>query len=183
MNEVKAGNSDKVVIPVDAVSNDSLTFDQEDALIQGDIEQVERFLDEGTQVDARDAEGITALMYASYHGQESIVNLLIERGANINASEYVDGRTALMDSSINGQSEMVELLLNRGADINAKSNTGWTALMWAVERKRNEVVALLVDRGAYLDSRNDDGKTAVTVAFETYNFDAMALLQEAGAGE
>lgn len=183
MNEVKAGNSDKVVIPVDAVSNDSLTFDQEDALIQGDIEQVERFLDEGTQVDARDAEGITVLMYASYHGQESIVNLLIERGANINASEYVDGRTALMDSSINGQSEMVELLLNRGADINAKSNTGWTALMWAVERKRNEVVALLVDRGAYLDSRNDDGKTAVTVAFETYNFDAMALLQEAGAGE
>lgn len=183
MNEVKAGNSDKVVIPVDAVSNDSLTFDQEDALIQGDIEQVERFLDEGTQVDARDAEGITALMYASYHGQESIVNLLIERGANINASEYVDGRTALMDSSINGQSEMVELLLNRGADINAKSNTGWTALMWAVERKRNEVVALLVDRGAYLDSRNDDGKTAVTVAFETYNFDAMTLLQEAGAGE
>lgn len=183
MNEVKAGKSDKVVISVDAVSNDSLTFDQEDALIQGDIEQVERFLDEGTQVDARDAEGITALMYASYHGQESIVNLLIERGANINASEYVDGRTALMDSSINGQSEMVELLLNRGADINAKSNTGWTALMWAVERKRNEVVALLVERGAYLDSRNDDGKTAVTVAFETYNFDAMALLQEAGAGE
>lgn len=183
MNEVKAGNSDKVVISVDAVSNDSLTFDQEDALIQGDIEQVERFLDEGTQVDARDAEGITALMYASYHGQESIVNLLIDRGANINASEYVDGRTALMDSSINGQSEMVELLLNRGADINAKTNTGWTALMWAVERKRNEVVALLVDRGAYLDSRNDDGKTAVTVAFETYNFDAMALLQEAGAGE
>ena len=183
MNEVKAGNSDKVVISVDAVSNDSLTFDQEDALIQGDIEQVERFLDEGTQVDARDAEGITALMYASYHGQESIVNLLIERGANINASEYVDGRTALMDSSINGQSEMVELLLNHGADINAKSNTGWTALMWAVERKRNEVVALLVERGAYLDSMNDDGKTAVTVAFETYNFDAMFLLQEAGAGE
>ena len=183
MNVVKAGNSNKVVIPVDAVSNDSLTFDQEDALIQGDIEQVERFLDEGTQVDARDAEGITALMYSSYHGQESIVNLLIERGANINASEYVDGRTALMDSSINGQSEMVELLLNRGADINAKSNTGWTALMWAVERKHNEVVALLVDRGAYLDSRNDDGKTAVTVAFETYNFDAMTLLQEAGAGE
>lgn len=183
MNEVEKGHSDKAVIRVDAVSNDSLTFDQEDALIQGDIEQVERFLDEGTQVDARDAEGITALMYASYHGQESIVNLLIERGANINASEYVDGRTALMDSSINGQSEMVELLLNRGADINAKSNTGWTALMWAVERKRNEVVALLVDRGAYLDSRNDDGKTAVTVAFETYNFDAMTLLQEAGAGE
>ena len=183
MNEVKAGNSDKVVIPVDAVSNDSLTFDQEDALIQGDIEQVERFLDEGTQVDARDAEGITALMYASYHGQESIVNLLIERGANINASEYVDGRTALMDSSINGQSEMVELLLNRGADINAKSSTGWTALMWAVERKHNEVVDLLVDRGAYLDSRNDDGKTAVTVALESYNFDAITLLQEAGAGE
>ena len=183
MNEVKAGNSDKVVISVDAVSNDSLTFDQEDALTQGNIEQVERFLDDGTQVDARDAEGITALMYASYYGQESVVNLLIERGANINASEYVDGRTALMDSSINGQSEMVELLLNRGADINAKSNTGWTALMWAVERKHNEVVALLVDRGAYLDSRNDDGKTAVTVAFETYNFDAMTLLQEAGAGE
>ena len=183
MNEVESGSADKAVIRVEAVSDDMLTPAQKGALAQGNIEQIKQFLDQGTQVNARDGEGITALMIASYHGQKSVVNMLIELGADINASEYVDGRTALIDASISGQIEMVKLLLDRGADINAKNLEGWTALMAAVENKHNDIVALLMERGAYLDSRNNDGGTALTVAFTAYNFDAMFMLQEAGAGE
>ena len=173
----------KAVIRVEAISNDRLTSNQQDSLAKGNIEEVKRFLDEGTDIEAFDLGGETALFWAVKYENEPLIDMLLNRGANINANYNFGSQTPLINASMGGQVEMIELLLDRGADINAKTNTGWTALMWAIERKHNEVVALLVDRGAYLDSRNDDGKTAVTVAFETYNFDAMALLQEAGAGE
>ena len=183
MNEAKSVRSNKAVIRVEAISNDRLTSNQQDSLAKGNIEEVKRFLDEGTDIEAFDLGGETALFWAVKYENEPLIDMLLNRGANINANYNVGSQTPLINASMGGQVEIIELLLDRGADINAKTNTGWTALMWAIERKHNEVVALLVDRGAYLDSRNDDGKTAVTVAFETYNFDAMALLQEAGAGE
>ena len=183
MNEVEKGHSDKAVIRVDAVSNDRLTFDQEDALARGDIEEIERFLDEGTDIEAFDLGGKTALFWAIKYENEPLINMLLDRGADINAGYRSGSQTPFINASMEGHVKIVELLLDRGADINAKTDTGWTALMWAVKKRHNDVVALLMDRGAYLDSRNEDGRTAITVAFESYNFDAMFLLQEAGAGK
>ena len=183
MNEVESGSADKAVIRVEAVSNDRLTDAQYDALVEGNIEEVEQFLDEGTNIEAFALEGLTPMHLAVRYANEPLINMLLSRGADINANLTFEGQTPLMNASINGQIEMVKLLLDRGADINAKNLEGWTALMEAVENKHNDIVALLMERGAYLDSRNNDGGTALTVAVTAYNFDAMFMLQEAGAGE
>ena len=53
----------------------------------GEIDKVKEFLDQGVPVEARNQDGWTALMKASYEGHENIVRELIVRGADVDAQE------------------------------------------------------------------------------------------------
>jgi len=105
------------------------------AIRSGHFDNVKTFLDKGADPNARDEMGNPALEYAVRVGgvevgDEWIVRLLLERGADINGGGY-DGRTALMEATRFGNVKMVTLLLEEGADVNASSRSGTTALMLA----------------------------------------------------
>lgn len=51
----------------------------------GNTIEVQRLLDQGVDVNARDADGKTALMRAAEAGHTDCIRLLLERGADINA--------------------------------------------------------------------------------------------------
>ena len=60
-------------------------------------------------------------MYASKLHNIKVVELLIQKGANINAQDNV-GYTALMYASRIHNIKVLELLIQKGADINAFNN-------------------------------------------------------------
>lgn len=99
------------------------------AAIKGDIQKITS-LSRKVNLETKDENGKTALMYALFFGYSSIVNFLLSKGALINATDS-DGRTALMYACRAGQKEIVELLLKKGADIRLKDDTGKNALMYA----------------------------------------------------
>ena len=111
----------------------------------GAFAEVKRLIEEGTDVNAQDNEGWTALMWALEYGHTEVVKLLIEEGADVNAKDK-KGFTALMYSSREGNTEIVKLLIEAGADVNAKDKDGFTAFMWAFESK--EIRKLLREAGA-----------------------------------
>ncbi len=77
-----------------------------------------------------------------------VVNVLLEKGADVNAKTK-EGRTALMMAVLErNQMEIAKALLQRGADVNAKDEEGQTALTAAVKRDHAEVAKLLRDCGA-----------------------------------
>ena len=117
------------------------------AAYYGDLCEVERLLAAGANVNAKDRNGITALMAASLEGHREVVALLLARGAEINARTK-DGETALIYASINGDKEVVALLLAKGADVNARTRDGKTALMFATRTNHPEVRELLIKAGA-----------------------------------
>ena len=84
--------------------------------------------------------GKTALMYAASNNRESMVSLLIDKGADINMKRNNNGWTALMDAAMNNKESIVSLLIDRGADINIKSNSGFTALMDAASYNKESIV-------------------------------------------
>ena len=93
-----------------------------------DINRVNSILNNGKEnINAKDRDGWTALIWASCKGDLEIVKLLVESGADIDAKDN-DGWTALMRASWRGYLEIVQYLVEIGADINIKNKDGKTAL-------------------------------------------------------
>jgi len=90
---------------------------------------------------------VTVLLVAAKQGDEPMVELLLESGANVNEKSDHDS-TALHFAAMWGHLEVVQLLLDHKADVNVKNSLGATPLANAKETKSDEVVALLKQHGA-----------------------------------
>jgi ankyrin repeat protein len=86
------------------------------------------------------------LHYAAANDHKEIAELLIEKGADLNAKDVGDG-TPLFSAVYYGHKEIVELLLANGADVNAKGNYGKTPLDEAIKWKHPETADLLRKHG------------------------------------
>ena len=91
--------------------------------------------------------GAQPLHFAAADGNVESVNLLLDRGAKINAATQ-DGWTALHFACLRGDEGLVQLLLDRGADVSMTTAAGVSALSIAMSEGDREIVELLLDRGA-----------------------------------
>ena len=86
---------------------------------RGDEAAVLAWLDCGGQVNATFGEGemsgVTVLMLAACNGRERVVDLLLQRGAEVNLQDS-DGDTALMAAASQGHERVVDLLLRAWRD-------------------------------------------------------------------
>jgi ankyrin repeat protein len=147
------------------------------AAFAGNLEEVRRLLEQGVAVDARDAEGRTPLMWASFNGHTAVDALLLEKGAAIDARE-VNGRTALMYASSGPFVGTVGLLLEKGAEVNLQGTAeGFTALMTAAAEGQLEVVRVLLAYGADPDIEDVDGDTAESFATQKGHLEVVVLLR------
>jgi ankyrin repeat protein len=69
------------------------------AVIKGDESQVGRILKRKVNVDPRDSDGGTALEWAAWYDYTTIVEQLLNCGADINAADHTSGRSALHEAS------------------------------------------------------------------------------------
>jgi ankyrin repeat protein len=116
----------------------------ESAVYSGNAESVQEFLDHGADVNKG---GGTLLRLAVEGGQGDVVKLLLEKGANVNATN-VDGGTPLMMAATYGHADIVKLLLPKVTNVNAVDVQKETALYKSVVEKHIDVVRLLLAAGA-----------------------------------
>lgn len=82
----------------------------------GRTERVLALLEQGTEVNQLDPNGLTALHYAAAEGHLDTVRALLERGADVNGrGEEI--ATPLHYAANNGHFEVVRLLVARSADV------------------------------------------------------------------
>lgn len=117
----------------------------EDAIKRGDVQLVLDLLEQGTDVDARDRYGNTALMLAAHAGHHEVVETLIAHRANLNITAKF-GLSALMLALVAGHAEIARLLARAGADLSlmgtgAPGFVGKTACDLALERGMLELSA------------------------------------------
>ena len=79
------------------------------------------------RVNEKDKDGETVLHSAAERGNEAVVRLLVEKGADVKAKDDY-GNTTLHSAAKRGSEAVVRLLVDRGADVKAKDNNGTTAL-------------------------------------------------------
>ena len=117
------------------------------ASTHGDIERVRRCIEENSNVNIHDEQGMTALMYSVSNYDPTITEMLIEAGADVNARcKY--GITALMRTAGDGDKYTTKLLIEVGADANAEDLKGNSALRRATIEGHTEIVDLLRAAGA-----------------------------------
>ena len=86
--------------------------------------------------------GWTPLIYAAYRGNLEISNMLLARGARVNATA-ANGYTALMMAAREGHENIAALLLKHGALRTTTNELGEDAMKWAM-RNGNLSVAKLI---------------------------------------
>ena len=110
----------------------------EDAIKRGDVRIVLDLLGRGTDVNALDRYGQTALMLAAHAGHCEVVEILIAHRANLDITAKF-GLSALMLAIVAGHEEVARLLAKAGADLSlpgtgAPGFSDKTACDLAVER-------------------------------------------------
>jgi ankyrin repeat protein len=148
------------------------------AAMAGHFDVVDGLLRHGSDVNARDNRGRTALSEACHGGPwkfepaEDIIQLLLDHGAQIDLfqaaatgrteliasildrdgslidDQDVRGKTALFHAAHNNRFAAVKLLVERGADVNRCDAVGIAALHRTSGQCSDELIQYLIDHGA-----------------------------------
>jgi ankyrin len=125
-----------------------------DAVQRGDSNEVTRMLEQNPGWARRSsAAGVSGLHVAAMDGQQTLVELLLRRGADAGATDR-DGLTPLHWATVAGRAALVNGLLAYGADPNAASKGGIRPVHLA---RTAAVVSALVRGGAKLDVADGRG--------------------------
>jgi ankyrin repeat protein len=89
------------------------------AISAGDAGEVRHLIDGGANLGQPDKHRRLPLFVAVRDGKTGIAELLLERGADVNAVVYDDERRALFYAAEYGHLDIVRLLIVSGADVNA----------------------------------------------------------------
>jgi len=160
---------------------------------QGSLEMTRTLLDAGLGTDVA-CPVYPLLSSAVINGGPGLVELLVDRGADINAAIGPDvfqdgemgGWTPLMCAAAENRAETVEVLARKGAalDVLARGSTEselFTALMVAAQKGHVDVIRGLVRAGADIDQTNPKGYTALMVAVRYAQADVVEALMTLGA--
>lgn len=121
-----------------------MTPEWETAVHRGSVDELQHLLNSGSDIDARDGHGQTALMLAAAKGSGPLVGWLIERGAALDhTAKY--GLSALMLAVVRGHVDVVRRLTDAGASVSLRGTgaPGFaekTALDLALARDDPEMV-------------------------------------------
>jgi ankyrin repeat protein len=148
---------------------------------EGNIDTVKSLLEQGMDINARNASGETPLNRAAAKGNVDVVRLLIERGAEVDSRDKW-GWTPLHYSSRYGHLEVSRVLLYYGASVNARQRYYWTPMHMSAANGHLEIVKVLLERGADIRAMDHEGQTPYQKSL-AYGYGEIAdLLLERGAG-
>jgi ankyrin repeat protein len=153
------------------------------AVKEGNEGGMARLLDQDPALLEKEDEGLTPYLLAAEHGQLGVMQLLIQRGANANATTDTSGSTALHMAAWGGQGQAAAFLLGQGAQSTHREGDGRTPLMLACERRHLGVVCLLLHYLGIqeLQATDKEGQTALHAAASCGDEDIVTFLLGQGA--
>lgn len=130
----------------------------------------------GANVNIKNNKGETALFYATRLEDSTIMELLIDNGADIDATTNY-GVTALHEAANECfETTEAELLISKGADVNIKTNNGDTPVHFAACMGRTNMIQILLDAGTKASASNKAGQTAFDESLEKEHSSMLKIL-------
>jgi ankyrin repeat protein len=168
-------------------TDQAATGDLHFAVRDKNVELTRTLVAKGADVNAKDSQSRTPLIWAARLGLKDIVDVLLAAGARIDVTDST-GLSALAWAASEGHKEVVETLLVNGANMGVLDNGGLTPLHQAAFGGRTEVVRILMSHGAYVDVgvENESGRTPLRLAVNNFwygkgNRQVIEVLLDGGA--
>lgn len=145
---------------------------------RGDLEGLRRALDEGSDVHARDQDGVTPLHWAAINGHYECCQLLLSRGADVNITGGTLRATPMHWCTRQGQVQVMSLLLDHGANPLQLDGQGFHTLHLATHSSLVMTIVYLLQRAEFqpqvaLDRKDTQGHTALMWA--AFQGDALSV--------
>ncbi len=119
---------------------------------------------------------------AAFRGHTEVVNLLLEKGANIEAKNKF-GYTALHLAAYFGELEVATALIEKEENKKEVNQNQKTPLHLAAQEGHAAIVNLLLEKGANIEAEDKYGKTPLHLATFRGHTEVVSALKEAKAAE
>lgn len=159
------------------------------------IERITKLIDKATNlnviIDSTKYGKVSPLMAAIYENNYGIVELLINKGANVNYEDKY-GTTPLLAAISNSNREIektnyevsrdiVQLLIDKGANVSALNTDGLNPIEHAIHGSNIEIMDLLFKNGVKINDKNGSGNTPLHLAVYGNKLDIVNFLIGKGA--
>lgn len=136
-----------------------------------------RLFENGLNVNYQNSCGASILHVSTIMGSESLVTLLLSKGADPNVSNW-QGETPAYMAAQWAEDDILIKLLRAGASPNDFAGEfEFNPLMIAVLNKHYSTVEILVAYGAEPNLENDRGVSAISIARESSDIKLIAILE------
>lgn len=156
---------------------------QEAALLSayelGDLDTVEWLIKDGCSVNIATPKGSPFLSMVCERGDQRVLHLAIEAGADLNARDK-SGTPVLLKAIFSAQYEAALKVIGEGASVNV-TNGNWSPLHAAASRGRSELCEALLEAGASINFLGKNATTALMLASTQRHGDTVERLLERGA--
>ena len=147
-----------------------------DACACGSRETAEYLLICGADGSLQNSDGDTPFSLAIDKGNESIAQLLLEKGESYDKTLDERKVTMLHSACIYGMTSIAQYLLAHGADPNAKSYYSWTPVHVAAQYGQLATLRILLLKGGNPAATNVRGVTPLHLAAQSGHLDVAKML-------
>ncbi len=147
-------------------------------------QKIQAELDKGADINAKDSEGFPAIVTAASLSHTDVVQVLIEKGADVNLTTDQAAKGSATDSS-----SILHKTANGGYQVDIggaiaglfakkpKPLFGQTALMLAAQSGQTDLVTLLLTHKADIHLKDSRGKTALDYAAQNHQDNIVQVLK------
>lgn len=152
------------------------------AATRNDVPALRALLEAGADQGLRSSQGLTAFHSACMGRGFASARLLLDHGANVQATAAKLTPLHWITSSAHDDSpQLTDLLLDRGADINAKGTCGSSPLAIAVMNDHINLAEHFLNRGADINAQDDGGDPPLSEAVVNGSHRSARMLLARGA--
>lgn len=145
------------------------------AAYYGHTKIVKELLKRKANVNHKNQNKNSALLFATKRDNTDIARLLLQHGANVDDKDDI-GSTPLFYAILNDNKELVKVLLNYNANINIQNNDKLFPLQVAANEGKTELVKLMLQHKADIKKQDKSGYNPLFIASSKGHADILRLL-------